>query len=205
MQTDGIVEKSDDHARGPGRAGVEPGDETRRLRNDRLEGAEAAARAEDEGYPLRRVGEEPSDAQHDDARPAVGVRQRRIVHRTAQLPVTSRVLYWIEHYTSLPGVALVITAVMICLVATGAALGFPTGWVAAFEVSVSALTLVMVFAIQHTQGREQAATQRKLDELLRALPGADESLMMLEEAPREVMLDVEEEQRDVRSASSGTE
>lgn len=68
---------------------------------------------------------------------------------------------------------------------------------AAFEVSVSTVTLLMVFAIQHTQGREQAATQRKLDELMLALPGADDSLMMLEEASREVMLDVEEEQRDV--------
>jgi low affinity Fe/Cu permease len=86
---------------------------------------------------------------------------------------------------------------VIWRVAAGAALGFPSGWVAAFEVSVSTVTLVMVFAIQHTQGREQAATQRKLDELMPALPGADDSLMMLEEASREVMLDVEEEQRDV--------
>ena len=134
-----------------------------------------------------------------------GGRQRRIAHRTAQLPVTSRLLYRIEHYTSLPVVALVITAAMICLVAAAAVLGFPNRWVAAFEVSVSAVTLVMVFAIQHTQGREQAATQRKLDELIRALPGADESLMMLEEAPREVMLDVEAEQRDVRSVSGDTD
>jgi low affinity Fe/Cu permease len=72
--------------------------------------------------------------------------------------------------------------------------------VAAFEVSVSAVTLAMVFAIQHTQEREQAATQRKLDELLRALPGAAESLMMLEEAPKEALLDVEEVQRGVRSS-----
>jgi low affinity Fe/Cu permease len=57
----------------------------------------------------------------------------------------------------------------------------------------------MVFTIQHTQAREQAATQRKLDELIRALPGASEKLMMLEEAPREVMQEVEEDQRDVRS------
>ena len=48
---------------------------------------------------------------------------------------------------------------------------------AAFELVVSSLTLVMVFAIQHTQGREQAATQRKLDELIRAMPGANESLI----------------------------
>jgi low affinity Fe/Cu permease len=114
-------------------------------------------------------------------------------------------LYWIEHYTSLPSVALITTAAVICLVAAGAVLGFPSGWVAAFEVSVSAVTLVMVVAIQHTQGREQAATQRKLDELIRALPGADKSLMMLEEAPQEVMLDVEEDQRGRRSAPSNAE
>jgi len=64
---------------------------------------------------------------------------------------------------------------------------------------VSTVTLIMVFAIQHTQAREQAATQRKLDELLRALPGAAESLMMLEEAPDHFIREVEEDQRAVRS------
>jgi low affinity Fe/Cu permease len=110
-------------------------------------------------------------------------------------------LYRIEHYSSLSLVSLTIIAVVIGLIAVGAALGFPTAWMTAFNISVSGVTLVMVFAIQHTQGREQAATQRKLDELLRALPNADESLMMLEEASPGVMLDVEEEQRDVRSTS----
>ena len=78
--------------------------------------------------------------------------------------------------------------------------GFPNAWMIAFQVSISGVTLVVVFAIQHTQGREQVAIQRKLDELIRAT-GADESLMMLEEAPGEVTRDVEEEQRDVRSTS----
>jgi len=52
--------------------------------------------------------------------------------------------------------------------------------------------------IQHTQSREQAATQRKLDELLRALPGAESGLIMLEEASEEAMNEVEEEQRDFK-------
>jgi low affinity Fe/Cu permease len=73
--------------------------------------------------------------------------------------------------------------------------------VAGFEVGASALTLMMVFAIQHTQGREQAATQRKLDEILKAIPGAADQLMMLEEAPREVILQVEERHREARSDS----
>jgi low affinity Fe/Cu permease len=131
------------------------------------------------------------------------MQQRRIVHRTAQLPATSRVLYRIEHYSSLPAVALTVIAAVIGLVAVGGALGFPNAWMIAFQVSISGVTLVVVFAIQHTQGREQVAIQRKLDELIRAT-GADESLMMLEEAPGEVMRDVEEEQRDVRSTSPDT-
>ena len=101
----------------------------------------------------------------------------------------------------LPAVALTASIAVVSLVVAIAILDFPKNWVAAFELSVSSVTLIMVFAIQHTQGREQAATQRKLDELIRASPGANESLMMLEEAPREFMLDVEDEQRDVRSNS----
>ena len=134
-----------------------------------------------------------------------GAQRRRISHRTSQLPIWSRVLYKIEHYTVLPAVALAASIAVVSLVVAIAILDFPTNWVAAFELAVSSVTLIMVFAIQHTQGREQAATQRKLDELIRASPGANESLMMLEEAPREFMLDVEDEQRGVRSNSPDTD
>ncbi len=120
---------------------------------------------------------------------------RRIGPRTERLPYTSRLLYRIEHYSSLAGIAIFVPIVLLVLLIIGAALGFPTRWVNGFEVCTSAVTLVMVFAIQHTQEREQTAIQRKLDELLRAIPGAAESLMMLEEAPAEVLLEVGEEQR----------
>ena len=126
------------------------------------------------------------------------IRDRRITHRTAQLPVLSRTLYRIEHYTSLPAVAVTVTAAVLVVVASIVALGFPNRLVDAFEVMATAITLVMVFSIQHTQGREQAATQRKLDELIRASPGANDSLMMLEEASREIMLEVEDTQREVK-------
>ena len=114
-------------------------------------------------------------------------------------------MYKIEHYTVLPAVALAASVAVISLVVAIAILDFPKNWVAAFELSVSSVTLIMVLAIQHTQGREQAATQRKLDELIRASPGANESLMMLEEAPREFMLDVEDEQRGLRSNLADTD
>ena len=41
------------------------------------------------------------------------------------------------------------------------------------------MTGVMVFVIQHTQARHQAATQRELDEILRVLPDADHALLAL--------------------------
>ena len=46
-----------------------------------------------------------------------------------------------------------------------------------FQALVAGVTVVMVFVIQHTQARHQAATQRKLDEILRVLPEADNSLL----------------------------
>jgi low affinity Fe/Cu permease len=95
-------------------------------------------------------------------------------------------------------VAVVVVVTLICAIALGAVLRFSGGWIAAFEVGTSFVTLMMVLVIQHTQGREQAATQRKLDELLRALPGAESGLMMLEEASDDVMRGVEFDQRETK-------
>jgi low affinity Fe/Cu permease len=128
---------------------------------------------------------------HDDQ----GKRRRHFARRTAQLPVSSRLLYRIDHHSSRPSASLFVVGVLVGLLVLGAVLGFPSGWVTGSEVGMSATTLVMVFAIQHTQAREQAASQRKLDELLRAIPGAQERLMMLEEAPDAVLHGVVEDQR----------
>jgi low affinity Fe/Cu permease len=133
--------------------------------------------------------------------PGAELRRRRIGFRTADLPVTSSVLYRLDQYSSIAGVALGVAIGLVAALLMGASLGFPQGWFSAFEVATSTVTILMVFMIQHTQGREQAATQRKLDELLKALPGAEESFMVLEEAPQEVLLEIEEDQRRVRSES----
>jgi low affinity Fe/Cu permease len=123
-------------------------------------------------------------------------RSYRVKPRTEQRSTGSRWLYRIDHYSSLPAAAMAIGVLLLCAVGIGIGLGFPPGWVVAFEAATSSVTLIMVFVIQHTQGREQAATQRKLDELLRALPEAATHLMMLEEASEETMKEVEEGQRD---------
>jgi low affinity Fe/Cu permease len=124
--------------------------------------------------------------------------QPRVAHRTEQRSGGSRLLYRIDHYSSQSLVAIVAGGLLAAAFGVGLALGFPTGWVVAFETITSALTLTMVFAIQHTQAHEQAATQRKLDELLRAIPGAQTGLMLLEEASEDKMLEVEQEHREVK-------
>lgn len=126
-------------------------------------------------------------------------RSKVIARKTSQLPTLSKAIYHVDHYTSMSGVVTTFGAGLVVMLILGAILGFPNSWVVTFEVLVSSVTLLMVFTIQHTQGREQLATQRKLDELLLATPGAAESLMMLEQAPEEFMVKVEESQRVVRA------
>jgi low affinity Fe/Cu permease len=119
----------------------------------------------------------------------------RIVPKTERLTRSSRWLHKIDHYTSQPWATLLLGAILVAAVVLGAILGFPATWTAAFEVGASFITLMMVVIIQHTQGREQVATQRKLDELLRALPQAESRLMMLEEESDETIQAVEDRQR----------
>jgi low affinity Fe/Cu permease len=60
-----------------------------------------------------------------------------------------------------------------------------------FAAVAGAVTLVMVFVLQHTQTRQQDALHHKLDEILHAVPGADNRLIQLEAAPDAEMIEVE--------------
>jgi low affinity Fe/Cu permease len=70
--------------------------------------------------------------------------------------------------TSRPLIALTIVVAALAWLIVSFAVGFPARWEGIFQSLVAALTLAMVFVIQHTQARQQAATQRKLDEILQA-------------------------------------
>jgi low affinity Fe/Cu permease len=60
-----------------------------------------------------------------------------------------------------------------------------------FAAVAGAVTLVMVFVLQHTQTRQQEALHHKLDEVLHALPEADSRLIRLETAPDSELVEVE--------------
>ena len=94
----------------------------------------------------------------------------------------SRLLWVLDSWTGHPLTALAVLAAGLAWVLLSVAYGFPNLWERAFQTLVAAVTVVMVFVIQHTQARHQAATQRKLDEILRVLPDANNALLALEHA-----------------------
>jgi low affinity Fe/Cu permease len=76
----------------------------------------------------------------------------------------------------------ILAAVLVGVWATlGIATRFPGWWQTTLYSVTGSVTFVMVFVIQHTQQRQTAATQRKLDELLRSSE-ADSGLIAIEEA-----------------------
>jgi low affinity Fe/Cu permease len=114
-------------------------------------------------------------------------------HSTASQRV-SRVLHWVGEVTSRASSTVIVTVVVIVYAVVLAAKGFPGRWQTSFSTAAEAVTLIMLFVIQHTQNRQQLVTQLKLDELIRATPHADDLLVHLEVAGDEELIEREQAQ-----------
>jgi low affinity Fe/Cu permease len=138
----------------------------------------------------------PARASIDAAQPEEGRWRRGLIggrrsERTllgearAERTMTSRVLHRIGGWSAHAWAGLAVATWVVAWTIVGAFVGFTDWWQTVLYSVSSSVTLVMVFALQHTQTRQQSATQRKLDELLRAQPRADDGLIAVEEAPDE--------------------
>jgi low affinity Fe/Cu permease len=94
-------------------------------------------------------------------------------------------------------------AVLVILVwlVTGPAFHFSDTWQLIINTATTVITFLMVFLIQNTQNRDAKAVHLKLDELIRAVEGARNQLVDLEELSDTDLKKLEEQFRRLRKHS----
>jgi len=93
----------------------------------------------------------------------------------ARIAATSA--YWMGHYWAF------ILATLACVIwaLSGPFFGFSDTWQLVINTGTTVLTFLAVFLIQNSQNRESKAVQLKLDELIRAVRDANDTLIDIEE------------------------
>jgi len=88
--------------------------------------------------------------------------------------------------------------VIIIWAATGPAFHFSNTWQLIINTGTTIVTFLMVFLIQNTQNRDAKAVHLKLDEIIRAIEGARNELVDLEELSDEDLKKLEEQFQRLR-------
>ena len=97
-------------------------------------------------------------------------------------------------------------AVLVILVwlVTGPTFYFSDTWQLIINTATTVVTFLMVFLIQNTQNRDAKAMHLKLDELIRAVKGARNQLVDLEELSDSDLKKLEEQFRRLRMQSENS-
>jgi low affinity Fe/Cu permease len=89
--------------------------------------------------------------------------------------------------------------VIVVWLLTGPTFHFSDTWQLIINTATTVITFLMVFLIQNTQNRDAKAMHLKLDEIIRALKGARNQLVDLEDLSDEDLKKLEEQFRRLRT------
>jgi low affinity Fe/Cu permease len=92
---------------------------------------------------------------------------------------------WTAHASGHPTTFSMALAIIVIWAATGPLFQYSDTWQLAINTGTTIVTFLMVFLIQNTQNRDAIAMQIKLDELIRAMRGAHNTLVDLEDMTEE--------------------
>jgi low affinity Fe/Cu permease len=86
----------------------------------------------------------------------------------------------VSHFAGRPVTFALACALIVGWAIVGPIFGFSETWQLVINTATTIITFLMVFVLQNTQERDGEAVQAKLDELIYALKGADNSFVQAE-------------------------
>jgi low affinity Fe/Cu permease len=111
----------------------------------------------------------------------------------------TRFARWTSHAAGSPYAFTGAVAIVFLWALSGPIFGFSDTWQLVINTGTTIVTFLMVFAIQASQNRDSEAIQVKLDELIRSIEGARNSLLDLEELEESEIERLRTKYRDLAS------
>jgi low affinity Fe/Cu permease len=126
--------------------------------------------------------------------------------------IFARFARWTSAISGRPKTFIIAVLIILTWAVTGPIFKFSDTWQLVINTGTTIITFLMVFLIQSTQNRDTEALQIKLDELIRAVRGARNEVLDLEEMDEEQLnqirkeyLDLADHARHHRELRSGTQ